>query len=320
MPPAPLSQDWPGRHALLVVHGVGNASPGDYAPLVASFQQLLGEDAAEYAIYELYYDAYNDWMNDKIPLARGIEALKEALKEGFGGDDLADAVAEFAGDVIWPVLHLAPRAMIREAYLAQLKQIVRDGIRAGVGVWNQRISIVCRSLGCFHTYEALHAAASDPQHALRPLSNGVTFANVVYMASPVQLIRSVAGRIRALVPKPDELATLRGDHLASPGQPRLSGGLKRSVERWVSIGGELDPVCGYVYRRRVDRYWMEVDGQETIVDPQHALNVGSKAELAALLRASVQARSRPEIDLQNPHSWQGYVDRHTAELRQWLLA
>lgn len=318
MPDAPPPQDWPGRHALLMVHGVGNATPGDYAPLVASVRRLLGPDADGYAFYELYYDAYNDWMNDKIPLAQGIAALKSALRLDFGGDDLADAAAELAGDVVWPILHLAPRTMIREAYLTQLKRIVRDGIRAGVGAWNQRISIICHSLGCFHTYEALHAAANEPAHTLRPLSNGVAFANAIFMASPVQLIRSVASRIQALVPQPDKLATLRGASLEQPGQPLLSGGIKRSAERWVSISGELDPVSGYLFRQRLDRAWMTMDGQETIVDDQSFLNVGSATELAERLRGAIRGDGPPNVTLENPHSWQGYVDRHAGELRQWL--
>jgi hypothetical protein len=197
---------------------------------------------------------------------------------------------------------------------------VRDGIRAGVTSWNQRISIICHSLGCFHTYEALHAAANEPQHALRPLSNGVTFANVIFMASPVQLIRSVGTRIRALVPKPDELATLRGDSLTMPGQSSVTGYFERSVKHWVSVSGKLDPVCGYVYRNRVDRYFMDLEGQETVIDDQSLLDINSSPDLSRLLRESLRSGGPPQLEAMNPHSWQGYIDRHTAQLKQWLTA
>jgi acyl dehydratase len=316
----PVSKDWTGNRALLVVHGVGNAQPGDYAPLVASIRQLLGDDTDSITIYELYYDVYNDWMNDKMPLAAGIDALKSRLKINFGGDELGTAAAEFAGDVLWPILHLASRAIVREVYLAQLKQIVLDGMRAGVGVWNQRLSILCHSLGCFHTYEALHAAADDPAHALRPLSNGVTFANVVFMASPVQLIRTVTSPMLALIPKPDELATVRGAALEQPGQSFLSGGRRLSARRWISITGDLDPVGGYLFRKRLDGAVMSIEGQESIVDDQALLNVATREELAQRLQDAVREKAPPAITASNPHSWQGYVDRHSGDLREWLLA
>ena len=318
MPPGPISLRWPGKHAILFVHGVGNASAGDYATLVGSVRALLGPHASEFAIYELYYDMYNDWMTDKLPLSDAVAAFTSAIKQDLGSDELAEAAAEFAGDIIWPVLHLAPRSILREVYLAQLKQIVRDGLRAGVSAWNQQISIICHSLGCFHTYEALHAAADDPAHALRPISNGVTFANVIYMASPVQLIRSVASRILPLIPRPGELATLRGDSLTMPGERSVTGFMGNSVKRWVSISGELDPVCGFVYRKRVDRYWMDVQGQESLFDDQRLLSIGNPADLARCLRESISANSRPTIAATNPHSWQGYIDRHQDKLRQWL--
>jgi hypothetical protein len=320
MPPPPISLDWSGRRAVLLVHGVGNASAGDYASLAESLRTLLGAEAGEVAIYELYYDAYNDWMNDKMPLAAGISSLKSALRVEFGGDDVAELAAEFAGDVIWPILHLAPRAIIREVYLAQLKQMVRDGIRAGVGVWSQEITIICHSLGCFHTYEALHAAATEPAHAMQPLSNGVTFANVIFMASPVQLIRSVCSRIHPAVPKVNELAALRGARLEQPAQVSVTGYREPAVKRWVSISGEMDPVCGYLFGRRVDNCWMEVEGQDTIVDAQRLLNIGSPAELAQRIRGAIRENGPPQLGVQNPHSWQGYVDRHSDRLRQWLTA
>lgn len=318
MPTAPISLDWPGKRALLFVHGVGNATAGDYASLVGSVRALLGPDAAQFAIYELYYDVYNDWMTDKLPLADGVSALASQVKAEFGDDELSTAVAEFAGDVLWPVLHLAPRTIIREVYLAQLKQIVRDGIRSGVTPWDQQISIICHSLGCFHTYEALHVAATDPSHALRPLSNGTTFANVVFMASPAQLIRTVCSRIRTAVPEPDDLAVLRGDTLAMPGQSSVTGYFEPSVKRWVSISGELDPVCGFVYRRKLDRCYMDVEGQISIVDDQSLLGIRSTSDLAQRIREAVRSDGPPAITPQNPHSWQGYIDRHSDKLRQWL--
>ena len=317
---APISIDWPGRHAVLFVHGVGNAMPGEYASLVASVRALLGDAHQDVAMYELYYDIYNDWLTAKMPLSSGITSLLSSMKEELGTDELGAAAAEFAGDIVWPVLNLAGRAIVREAYLAQLKQIVRDGIRAGVHPWNQKISIICHSLGCFHTYEALHAAANEPQHALRPLSNGTTFQNVVFMASPVQLIRQTCSRIGVAVPNPEDLATLRGDSLSIPGQSSVSGYFEPSVKHWVSISGELDPVCGYLFRRKVDRCFMTMDGQETIIDDQRLLDIPSKVELATRIRDARRDDGPPSIPVRNPHSWQGYIDRHTDKLRQWLTA
>jgi hypothetical protein len=48
--------------AILLVHGVGDARPGDDASLVAALETALGADAANFAVYELYYDFINDCL------------------------------------------------------------------------------------------------------------------------------------------------------------------------------------------------------------------------------------------------------------------
>ncbi len=53
---------WPGKRAVLLVHGVGNAKPGDYAPLAQQVESLLGASASQFAVYFLYYDQINDWL------------------------------------------------------------------------------------------------------------------------------------------------------------------------------------------------------------------------------------------------------------------
>ena len=194
---APQTQRWPEDRAILFVHGVGNASNGDYAPLVAQVEELLGDQAKQFALYFLYYDQVNDWFANKEQAGLEFQRLVGAIrsKSDVTNVSLGNAIAEFAGDVLWPVLLADARTAVRETYLNQLRQIIRDGERAGISVPFQHLSIIAHSMGCFHTYEALCEAAADEGQGLSPARWGVQFDNVIYMASPVQLIRTIAGAI-----------------------------------------------------------------------------------------------------------------------------
>jgi len=319
VPDHPVSQPWPSDRAVLLVHGVGNAKPGDYEQLVEILKAALGPAAGGFAIYELYYDAINNWFKEKTALADKLQQAKTVLRVGVDDPELADAVAEYAGDVLWPLLSRSARAAVREAYFAQLKRIVLDGMDSGVLRQNQRVSIIAHSLGCFYTYEVLHAAATQVSHRLMPRSHAVRFAHVILMASPVQLLRTVGQSIGGAVPNRNELAVLSEGGLAIPAEQH-SGGTTPSTTNWISLTGELDPVGGYFFRRRAPWAYMDIAGQTSIVDPQDLLPITSKAGLAAVLRGALSDRKRPEITFENPHSWEGYVSRYPAELATWLTA
>src|SRR3954466_4855881 len=192
MAPYPLqSRKWPGNKAILLAHGVGNAIPGSYDPLVEQLRGALGDKADQFAIYFLYYDQINTWFATKTQAAALFSKLANVLHLKTAGEQAADVAADFAGDVIWPILVADARLAVRTAYLAQLQQIVEDGLVKNPLASDLELSIVCHSLGCFHTYEVLHEAASRPGEGLSPFDS-VYFKNVVFMASPVQMIRSVA--------------------------------------------------------------------------------------------------------------------------------
>ncbi|MCB9466268.1 MAG: hypothetical protein H6682_21420 [Candidatus Eisenbacteria bacterium] len=315
---APQSQEWRSDRALLLVHGVGNAAPGDYRILHERIREILGDSAKDFAIYQLYYDSINDWFTEKTELRERIDSMLGIVSEGVPRGTIGDLLSEFIGDVLWPVLSQAARTAVREAYLAQLKQIVLDGIASGHRPKRQKLSIVCHSLGCFHTYEALHAAASDPSHGLQPATHGVRFKNVVYMASPVQLIRSVASRISGLVPS-HRMATLDPEGLRLPGEDALGMRIE-SVDNWISITGSLDPIGGFFLRRKAQWAYMAVTGQLSIVDPQDGL-VHDDEELRVVFAKSLENQERPpEVEDKNPHSWVGYVVRHAPSLKAWMTA
>ena len=203
MPPAeqeefePQSIDWPGTRAILLVHGIGDASAGKRGafPLDA-VKAALGEDEASVALYTINYDFINDWLKTKVNFAAGVTALKAALKLKFGDANADATIAEYAGDVLWPILSADLRLAVRDAIIAQLAQIQLDrgesALRRGHDPLDYQVSIVAHSLGCFHTYEALTAAANEPAHRLRPASDLFTLDSVVLMASPVQVIRTIA--------------------------------------------------------------------------------------------------------------------------------
>jgi hypothetical protein len=319
VPGTPQSLTWPSNRAILLVHGVGNARPGDYTALLGHLRAALGPSAGQFAIYELYYNAINNWFKEKTALADRLQQARAVVKVGVGDPDLAHAVAEYAGDVLWPLFSRSARAAVREAYLAQLKQLVLDGMDAGVLRANQRISIVAHSLGCFYTYEVLHTAATRVSHRLMPRSHAVRFANVIVMAPPIQLIRTIGEAIGAAVPNRGELAVFDRGGLVLPAETR--GNQKTlSTLNWISITGELDPVGGFFFRRRAPWAYTHIEGQLSIVDPQTALGIDSRDDLVATLRAGLSARTRPDISSGNPHSWEGYVVRQGAELARWLTA
>lgn len=319
MPSKPQSLTWPSNRAVLLVHGVGNAKPGDYQDLVGLLKTALGPAAGQFAIYQLYYNAINNWFKEKIALADRLQQLEAFFKIGVGDADLAEAAAEYAGDVLWPVMSRSARSAVREAYLLQLKQMVRDGTGTVRQTPDLEITIIAHSLGCFYTYEVLHAAATLPSHRIMPYSYGVRFRNVILMASPVQLIRTVGDALGPGVPYKNELAVFNEAGLAIPAETH-SGGRTTSTDNWVSITGELDPVGGWFFRKKAAWAYMDLPGQQSIVDPQTLLDIGSKADLAKLLAESVFQKQAPDISISNPHSWEGYVARHEQELRQWLTA
>lgn len=309
--------------ALLLVHGIGNSKPGDYDFLLPKLQAALGPEFGDSAVYSLYYDVLNDWVKDKIQAEAAAAKVAGVLSPKFGGA-LGAGLAEYAGDVLWPILSASARQAIQSAYLKQLQGMVLDGIAAGFPPEVQNLSILCHSLGCFHTYEVLHACVKDPSQKLHPAKDGVRFANVVYMASPAQLIRSVAGSISALVPK--GLAVLNPQGLRCPIGISASGRRVPSVKRWVSITGSLDPVGGHLLGKKMDWAYMNVPadapftGQTSLIDPQTWIQASNEAELKTVLAEALATRKLGQIPIRDPHSWGEYITGHAGDLRQWLVA
>ncbi|MBL0937694.1 MAG: hypothetical protein IBJ03_02305 [Gemmatimonadaceae bacterium] len=319
MPVPVQSQTWPADRALLLVHGIGNAKPGDYPDLVQAVRSALGSEADGVAIYQLFYDQVNDWFAGKNNLGALFAQALDVVSDKIEDDELGPTLADVLGDVLWPVLVADARAAVRTLYLQQLRQIVQDGVAAGVPAANQRLSIICHSLGCFHTYETLHRAAVTPSDMLQPGAHGVKFENVIYMASPVQLIRTVAQTLGPLVPNSKTLYTGRDEALSIPSQRKTLGGVVPSVKRWISITGALDPVGGHFFRSKAPWAYMDVPGTtEAIVDQQSPLNISTKAQLISTLQASLRDHEAPVIRPENPHSWTAYVDRNAAKLKGWL--
>jgi len=312
-------KQWRGNRAVLLVHGIGNAAPGDYAIIADTVRDTIGADGSPVAVYQLYYDQVNDWFTSKNQLGALLTEATRILATRIDDPELGETLAELVGDVLWPVLLADARAAVREAYLLQLKRIVDDGVSAGIPARDQRLSIICHSLGCFHTYEALHHAALFPSHLLQPAAHGVRFENVIFMASPVQLIRTIADAMGNLVPNKRWLYTVQGDTLSIPRQAKLMGGEVLSVNNWVSITGNLDPVGGYFFRRRADWAYMKVPGETVaIVQSQDALDISTKAQLVDCFRACIREREPPKITPKDPHCWESYVNSHATQLRSWL--
>jgi hypothetical protein len=313
----PPPRVWPGDSAVLLVHGVGNAKQGDYTDVLHAVQAA----APHAAVYQLFYDQYNDWFNEKHNLRGLFTRLRSLFAESEGESDLSETLAEFTGDVIWPMFMNPSRAAIQLAYIAQIRQIIKDGVRSNRPANRPRLpselklSIVCHSLGCFHTYELLHTLVNQPLLKLRPIVEGVRFRSVVFIASPVQLIRTVAGRAGSLLPA--GLATMADAGLRIPTDSG-QGLTMPAVEKWVSVTGDLDPIGGHFVRKRADWAYTTVAGeQDPIVVQQQLIGTGSdESRLVAALKKSISTRTPPSLN--NPHSWLGYINEPSVNIASWL--
>jgi hypothetical protein len=319
MPFVPQSQFWPGRRAILLVHGIGDASTGREGAFPSdSLVKLLGDEATSVAIYRVNYDFINDWLAAKVQFADGVRALKEALKGQIGEDDSSGVISDYAGDVLWPVLSLDLRFAVRDALLAQLQQIQIDrgetALSRGDDPLEYQVTILAHSLGCFHTYEVLTEAASEPAHELQPASDLCTFDSVILMASPVQLIRTVAGIVGPLVPDKGSLATV-AKPLAIPSETR-KGKTVMCTKDFISITGTHDPVGGHILGRRLDWAFMDIPGQHSIIASQHLLDIDTREGTAKAL-AHAFAAGGPS--LKDPHSWTAYIETQAKVVRGLVL-
>ena len=316
----PQTMFWRGTRAILLVHGIGDASAGKEGTFPTEvLVRSLGDEADNVSLYRLNYDFINDWLATKVDFAAGIAALKAALKLKFGDDDTSATIADYAGDVLWPILSPELRFAVRDAFLAQLQQIQIDrgesALERGDDPLDYQVTIIAHSLGCFHTYEGLTAAAEEPSHALRPASDLVTFESVILMASPVQLIRTVAGMVGPIIPDDNTLATISSP-LAIPSESRR-GRLFQCTRDFISVTGTHDPVGGYLLGRKLDWAYMDIPGQRSVIVSQRALDIGTK-EGTSLALADAFATGGPKAN--DPHYWSAYIESQAKLLRGTVLA
>lgn len=317
----PESLQWPERRAIVLIHGVGSYAKADYKKLLAALEAAVGAGQwRKIAVYTALYDVFNDWVAEKLRCAALVGELVDRLKFHFDSDALGRVAAEGAGDVVWPVLSLDARHALRGAIIAQLQRVVLDGDRAGLRRAQQKITIICHSLGCFHTFEALSAMAKDPRHRLQPVEDAVQFDNVMMFASPVQLIRTVSGWLGRLVPETDDLASLVGHDLSLPGEPNMVGRFIPSTRRLVSITGDLDPVGGHLMKKKLGWAYMDIAGQESHVDEQTLAGPLTRPAMAQAIRAALQDPKGLAFKPDNPHDWVAYVERNGGLVSECVLS
>lgn len=318
--PDPVRRDWPADRAVLLIHGIGNAREGDYAPLEAQLAALLTQAKKPYAIYTLYYDYLNDWFAGKEQVFDLDQIFRRELRKRVPVTRTWSSAVDLIGDIVWPVLLADARDAVQMAIRRQLLAMIEDGGKRVKDVADMHISIIAHSMGCFHTFETLHGIAKDRLSGLGPATNGFTLDNVMFMASPVQMIGTIANAIRHVVPRSSSLSCVAAK-LAMPTQTDAAGQVLDCVRRPVSITGTLDPVGGYVFRDRWDWAYMNLDGvpdAQKIEDPQTPLNIASTEDLETIIAKSLQDHSRPEIGERHPHSWSGYIERNRKQVLEWL--
>ena len=318
---------WTSNRAALFVHGIGDSTAASYQGMELRLRDILAVDSGKVAYYGYAYDEYNDMFEKK---AQAGTVLAQALKDHLPGEGLdaaaGQAIAEFGLDVLWPIVVKDARLTIQAGYFKVLQEMVKDGIESGFPAAQQKISIICHSLGCFHTYEVLHRCAAEPQQGLTPTIHGVRFHNVIFMASPVKLIRTIAGSLPTL---PEGLYCLKEGHLRAPSRTSMDLQGKafeiHSVINWISIAGDLDPVGGHWLGKKLVSFYMDVPakdrfaGQQSHIDDQSAFNIHSLADWIKLAADIAQAKTAGS-PINDPHSWNEYINRHAVDLKHWLLA
>ena len=315
----PQSISWPGTRAVLLVHGIGDASvgPAGAFPLDALTRALVDE-APNVAIYTVNYDFINDWVQRKVNFTQQISDLRNKITGELGNGPADAAIADQIGDVLWPVLAPDLRLAVRDALIAQIAQIELDRLEMamiqGKNHHNFQISIIAHSLGCFHTYEVLTAIANEPALNLQPGTDVFTFDSVILMASPVQLIRTVAGSISGLVPDPKTLSTI-AKPLAIPSES-FNGEVIPCTNDFISITGSHDPVGGHLLGARLPWAYMDIPGQHSTIVSQHALNIDTTGMTALALAHTVAGGG---VQLKDPHSWSAYIDAQAKQMRGVLL-
>jgi hypothetical protein len=140
----------------------------------------------------------------------------------------------------------------------------------------------------------------------------------VFMASPVQLVRTIANDLGVLVPHASDLACMNPNGLGMPVQDDGFGTLLPAVRQTVSVTGNLDPVGGYLFRERLDWAYMNLPKQIAMIDSQELVDMKATG-LQAILQQSLQAKAPPKITPENPHDWSAYVTRHAQDLKTWLV-
>jgi hypothetical protein len=133
------------------------------------------------------------------------------------------------------------------------------------------------------------------------------------MASPVQLIRTIAGSIGAVVPDLGTLSTLARP-LSIPSETRRNK-VVRCTQDFISITGSHDPVGGHLLGAKLDWAYMDIPGQISTIVPQQALNVDTKDRTALALARAVAGGAQ----LKDPHAWGAYMDSQARQMRGVLL-
>jgi hypothetical protein len=263
-------------------------------------------------------------MAAKLQVIDKIARLKNKFAQKLGNDQNARTVADYLSDIVWPLFSADIRRAIRKSLVAQIQQMVVDGIDSGFPKDRQKISIIAHSLGCFQVYETLHYVAQHAEEELQPATHGVQFNNVVLMASPVKLIRTVGGLLRAFIPASADLATLTMPDLMFPFERRVYGTVAPCAKRWITVTGNLDPVGGYLFGRKLDWGYMSIpphDGMPPtteIVEDQKWCQIENMSDLVDVLKQALVGSQFPEITVNNPHTWLKYVEHHSREISLWF--
>ena len=325
MPVQPIVQNWESPAAVLLVHGIGNDTSDDLIPIENELRQVISNDNGSLSCYRFSYEFINDWITEKTQVKKVVAKLKNSISEKLGSTETTNIVTDYLADVIWPLLSSDIRRAIRKALIQQLQQIVKDGIDSGFPKDTQKITIMAHSLGCFYTYEALHYCATHPDEQLQPATHGVRLENVILMASPVQLIRTVASTIKPIIPEPDDLAALALPELAFPFEKTFYGTVTPLVKNWYTITGDLDPIGGHLMRRKLDWAYTAIPPNDglppatEVIERQDWCSINTMDELVEQLKEAITGDEFPKISINNPHSWMRYIEHHKQELEQWFV-
>ena len=234
-----------GNRHVIFIHGIGEQTPGYSTALWKLLQdgRIPGDvEHHEMFYYDIFQTANAKTELAKLPSQYGLNSLIEKL---IADSALAGKVESELQDVlvntVAHVLHFCLNQDVRNAIIQRFREcllsVVMEATKQGVSPFDLNITILSHSLGTVIGYLGCHEVLLDPALGL---DNGISIKNLYSLASPLEMIGWVAGKVNLTV----EYVT---DGIKRPIRHNAAIGTDESnVRDWWSYRHQSDPVASLI--------------------------------------------------------------------------